>query len=122
MTLDTTHFKAKLEEELALLERELGEIGRKKPSNPADWEAKPAELDILEADKNEVADRIEEFDEHNAVLVPLEIQYNEVKAALARIKDGAYGICEKDGKEISTERLEAFPAARTCVEHVEKQP
>ena len=41
-----------------------------------------------------------------------------IRAALARIDDGNYGICMKCGNDISSERLEAVPFAalcRTCV-------
>jgi RNA polymerase-binding transcription factor DksA len=39
----------------------------------------------------------------------------EVDAALGRIDDGTYGLCERCGIAIGVERLEAVPAARTCV-------
>ena len=40
----------------------------------------------------------------------------EVDAAIERIYDGSYGICEITGKEISRERLNAVPFARYSVE------
>ena len=39
----------------------------------------------------------------------------EVQNALARIDDGKYGKCVFCGKEISFDRLEAFPEVQTCV-------
>ena len=39
----------------------------------------------------------------------------EIRAALARLDDGSYGICQVCGARISAERLAARPAARTCV-------
>jgi RNA polymerase-binding transcription factor DksA len=39
----------------------------------------------------------------------------EIEAALARLADGRYGICEACGASISPQRLAARPAARTCV-------
>ncbi|GAA5145902.1 hypothetical protein GCM10023340_15990 [Nocardioides marinquilinus] len=39
----------------------------------------------------------------------------EVDAALARVADGSYGVCERCGRPIAPERLEARPTARTCV-------
>lgn len=39
----------------------------------------------------------------------------EVDAALERIDDGTYGLCERCGVAIGVERLEAVPATRTCV-------
>ena len=41
----------------------------------------------------------------------------EIDAALQRIEDGAYGICEVDGTPIEFERLQALPWARTHVKH-----
>jgi len=39
----------------------------------------------------------------------------EIQAALARLADGSYGICQVCGTRISTERLAVRPTARTCV-------
>jgi DnaK suppressor protein len=36
-------------------------------------------------------------------------------AALARLRDGTYGICERCGNVIPSARLEARPTARRCV-------
>ncbi len=44
-------------------------------------------------------------------------ELNEIDDALKRIEDGTYGICEGTGKPIPKKRLEAFPAARYCVEY-----
>lgn len=41
----------------------------------------------------------------------------EINAALAKIRDGTYGICEGTGKPISKVRLEAQPWARYSIEH-----
>jgi len=38
-----------------------------------------------------------------------------IDAALARIKNGDYGICAKCGEEIPEKRLEALPYVTTCV-------
>jgi RNA polymerase-binding transcription factor DksA len=40
---------------------------------------------------------------------------NEIDAALAKFDAGTYGVCEVCGGTISEARLEAMPAARTCV-------
>ena len=40
----------------------------------------------------------------------------ELKAALERIQHGAYGVCEECSEKIPGKRLEAYPAARLCVE------
>jgi RNA polymerase-binding transcription factor DksA len=40
---------------------------------------------------------------------------NEVRAALARLDNGAFGRCEQCGKAIAAARLEAIPYARYCI-------
>ena len=40
----------------------------------------------------------------------------EIEEALARIDDGTYGTCNRCGKPIPEERLEAVPYATLCVE------
>ena len=115
--IDTKKFKAKLEAELAILESELKGIGRKNPSNPDDWQAIPGNTNADSADRNEVADSIEEFEENTAIVKDLEIRYNNVKVALAKIANNTYGTCEVGGEAIDPKRLEANPSARTCIEH-----
>lgn len=116
--MDTNYFKEKLEEELFLVEKELNDVGRKNPDNKNDWEAEPADMNIDSADENEVADNIEEFEENTAVLKELEIRYNDIKDALAKIEKGTYGICEVSSEPIEEDRLIANPAARTCKKHM----
>lgn len=38
-----------------------------------------------------------------------------IEAAEQRLADGHYGICTTCGREIAAERLEALPAAPTCI-------
>jgi len=117
--LNYNHYKALLEDELKTLKEELQSLGRKNPNNPKDWEATP-EADPINhpADPNVEADQIEEYEERTAILKQLEIRWNEIKSALTRIENNTYGMCEIDGKEIETERLQANPAARTCIAHM----
>ncbi|MCD8502485.1 MAG: TraR/DksA C4-type zinc finger protein [Bacillaceae bacterium] len=44
-------------------------------------------------------------------------ELEDVKAAIHRIENGTYGICEVTGKTIPIERLEALPTARTIQQH-----
>ena len=41
----------------------------------------------------------------------------EIDAALGRVADGTYGVCEVCGTPVPALRLEARPTARTCVAH-----
>lgn len=117
--IDTSHFKQKLEEEKTRLEGELSGVGRVNPQNPDDWEPTTGDINVMQADKNEAADAVEEYEARTAVEVELENRLNEVKDALTRIEDGTYGTCAVGGEEIDPKRLEANPAAKTCVEHMQ---
>lgn len=116
--LNTEHFKKLLEEEKRKLESELQTVGRRNPSNPADWEAVPEKMDIDRADESEVADAIESYEGNTAILKQLETRLGEVNSALQKIKTETYGVCEISGHPIETERLEANPAAQTCISHM----
>ena len=45
----------------------------------------------------------------------------EIEAALARIDDGTYGLCERCGRPIGPERLGALAWATLCIEDKRKQ-
>lgn len=117
--IDTNIFKSKLESELAAVEKELENVGRKNPDNKADWEAEPADTGAESADENETADKIEEYEGNTAILKDLEIRFNDIKTALAKIEKGEYGFCEISGEPIEVDRLEANPAAKTCKAHMQ---
>lgn len=116
--IDTKKFKEKLEKELKTLETELASVGHKNPNNPKDWEASSGEVDVNASDPADIADNIESYESNTAILKQLETQYNDVKSALEKIKKGTYGICEVGGEPIEPKRLEANPAAKTCVAHM----
>jgi DnaK suppressor protein len=116
---NTSSFEQKLQEEKALLLRELKEIGIVKNKKvPDDWQAKPADWDTHESDPGDVADRIESYENNTAIVNDLEQRLMDIDAALGKIKEGKYGICEIGGEKIEEDRLEANPAARTCKEHM----
>lgn len=41
---------------------------------------------------------------------------NDVDAAIAKVEDGTYGICESCGKQIGADRLEFRPTSTRCVD------
>ena len=114
---ELAQLREKLEQERALVSEELSRIGRKNPTNPADWEPKPETMDIQEADRNEAADRIEAYEENTAVLKQLETQFNLIEEALVRMDNNTYGMCNTCNKPIPKERLFANPSASTCLTH-----
>lgn len=57
--------------------------------------------------------------ERNILFAELKMEEDaiaEVEAALQRIRDGKYGICECTGNRISADRLRAIPWTRFCRE------
>ncbi|MDH3359523.1 MAG: RNA polymerase-binding protein DksA [Desulfobulbaceae bacterium] len=46
---------------------------------------------------------------------------SKIKAAIERIEEGAYGICDECGDEISKSRLEARPVTTLCINCKTKQ-
>jgi len=117
--IDINYFKKKLTEELGLIENELNDVGRKNPDNKADWEAEPVLMNEDSADPNETADNFEEYENNAAILKELEIRYNDIKDALAKIENNQYGFCEICKAPIEEDRLKANQAARTCKKHME---
>ena len=50
-----------------------------------------------------------------AVIAQTRRNVAEIDAALVRLDDGSYGVCEHCGEPIGEGRLEARPAARLCI-------
>ncbi len=115
--MDTQKYKKILTDEKTLLEKELAGISEKNPHDPADWDAVP-ENKTEEADLNVAADTHEDVEERHGVSDELEKRLASVNAALTRIEEGKYGVCEVCGGQIEKDRLEADPAAATCTEHM----
>ena len=115
--MHTEQFKQRLEEEKTKLESEMGDIGRKNPLVPNDWEPIPSETGT-EADLMDQADIIVNRETTSAIFADLEARYDTVLAALARIEKGTYGKCEVCGEKIEEARLVADPAATTCITHL----
>lgn len=114
--MDTSYFKEKLLEEKTRLEDELGTIALRNPEHPADWNAVTDEVEgEPSADKNDRADAIEDLEENTSISTELEARLRDVNDALEKIEAGTYGKDENTGEEITKERLEANPAARTNI-------
>ena len=118
MIKNIEQFKKLLQKEVKLLEKELKTVGQINPENSKDWQATPPAKDADLAEKEEVAERIDEYENNTAILKQLETRYNNVKDALEAIKNGTYGYCIVCKKEIENDRLVANPAAKTCKTHI----
>ena len=63
----------------------------------------------------------EENKETNYILIERDLdKLEQVNAALDRIDNGTYGVCEDTGKKIAKERLEAVPYTRLSMEAQKK--
>ncbi|MDP2676903.1 MAG: hypothetical protein Q8O83_04425 [bacterium] len=112
-----SNFRQKLEEEKTRLEGELSKIARPNPQVKGDWEVSSPDMNPMISDSNEMADTFEEMDNMVGIEYQLEERLKEVVLALERMEKGTYGVCEKGGERMDPKRLEANPAARTCIEH-----
>jgi RNA polymerase-binding transcription factor DksA len=118
---DIEYFKKRLEKEKTLVEEEVKTVGSSDPNNPKDFSATSNDMDIDRADENELSDKMEELEDNKGILDSLEKQLKDINSALEKIAGGTYGICEISGEPIERERLEANPAARTCMKHVKER-
>lgn len=108
---DLAEVRARLESELAETTARLGAlrddydgvVAASLDSN-ADDEHDPEGATIA-YERSQLGALVEQAERHVA----------DVRAALARVAEGRYGTCERCGRPIPTERLEARPTARTCV-------
>jgi DnaK suppressor protein len=113
-TIDTDAYRKRLEEErsrlasaLEFLEREnpgsledeLGEVAAGIDNHPGDVATATFDRELDEGLEEGAQQTIDEID-----------------AALQRIGDGSYGVCEVCGKPIGAERLSAIPWARLCID------
>ena len=111
-----TKLEEKLKEEMATLGQELGDIGAENYMNPSDWHGTNGDLETGTADASILADRFEAKTTNESIVNELEERYKHIQEALDRIKKGTYGVCEKCDTKIPTPRLEANPAATTCID------
>ena len=106
--------RANLEAERDSLDEELAEHGK---ASGTSWQGNSSGLTGEEADPNDAADQIEELVTNVPLVDELVRRQRDIKAALERMDSGSYGLCEVCKKPIPLDRLEANPAARTCVAH-----
>lgn len=116
--MNTEHFKGKLEAEQDLLVKQLADIAVEGENGL--WNAKDPQMDVMSpaAEPNEAADKVEELDERGEEVTGLSARLDDVRQALQNIERNAYGICDMCSQAIEEERLEANPAARTCMAHM----
>ena len=105
--------RTSLEAERASLERQLLDSG-------ASIEGDQVEVSFDEgfADSAQATSELSELIGH---VEQLHATHAEVVAALTRLDEGSFGLCESCGNRIASERLEALPTARLCLACKQKQ-
>ena len=94
--------RKQLEERLAAMQARLASIKEEVTQSHSGDSAEQAQ----ERENDEVVDAI-----GNETAQSIRV----LQAALMRLEDGTYGLCEKCGEEISEGRLKAIPEATQCV-------
>jgi RNA polymerase-binding transcription factor DksA len=117
--LDKKKIKEKLEAERDILLEELRGMG-KLNSDTFEWEATPEEMNSIESDQNDMADRFEDYEARSSMIRTLEPRLNTILDALKRLGRDSFGKCEVCKRDIEQTRLEANPAAITCKKHLEE--
>jgi len=104
--------KKALLEERTKLEKDLGQIAVKADEKVGEYT--PA-LEDIGKDREDNATEVEQFADNLPVELALENKLKNVIEALEKMEKENYGICENCGKEITLERLEINPSAKTCI-------
>lgn len=107
------HFKVVLKDEELKVRGELEKIAVQSSSVKGDW---VPEIDNIGYDNDDGSEKSREYERRVGVVAELETRHNNILKALSDIENGTYGVCIVSGKEIELDRLEANPAARTCIE------
>ena len=82
------------------------------------------DMTVTEGEFPDPTDRASWESDRNFLLRIRELErklITKIGEALARIEEGAFGICERCGEEISEKRLEARPVTTLCIKCKEEQ-
>ncbi|HEY7401151.1 MAG TPA: TraR/DksA C4-type zinc finger protein [Actinomycetota bacterium] len=102
-----TRLRAELEEQVGHLRKEIVEQG-------ADPDSDEVEL-AQDAGFSDRSHSTEERSRLISVVKALRSNLRDAEHALAKMDSGSYGTCERCGRPISPERLEALPWALLCI-------
>lgn len=112
--------KEKLEKEKESLQKELESFATEDKEPKGDWDTRYPNRE--NGTMEEEADEVQEYDNLLSLEHNLELRLRDVNLALEKNKkNNGYGLCEKCGKEIEEDRLQACPEARLCMTCNNKQ-
>ena len=108
--LASADLRAQLERERDDLRRQLAELGFGEGGG-LDYDSNFADSSQVTAERGEA----------ETLAASLKETLDEVETALTKIDAGTYGVCESCGKPIAPARLEAKPAATSCIDCASKR-
>jgi RNA polymerase-binding protein DksA len=110
--IDTEHFKQRLLDERGRAQEALERLQREDEGQLED------EHEEIQSDNHpgDVATSLYDRELDYAFEDNVERVLAAIDAALQRIEDGTYGICENGGEQIPAERLEAIPWTTLCID------
>jgi DnaK suppressor protein len=111
MAIDTEKYRKRLTEELDRLSQDMGTVAEISEPVPDDRQISAANAPLIGEVK----------DVQNTILDMKSRRLEAINAALQSIDDGTYGTCINCGKQIDPRRLDAEPAAITCIECASKE-
>ena len=114
-TIDTTEYRKALEDEKARLLHAVGFLERENPGSISDELGELAEGGT-DNHLGDTATALHDRELDEGLEEGARDTLIEIDAALQRIQDGSYGICEGCGKPIGASRLSAIPWARLCID------
>lgn len=82
----------------------------------AEHAGESSELSNYDQHPADTATDLSDQDREGAALEVVELQRQEVEAALRRVEEGNYGRCVDCGRQLTAERLEARPEAARCLD------
>jgi DnaK suppressor protein len=106
------HLRAQLEEEVARLEAEIAALDHEERASQSEASGENAYRDHMADQGSATFEREMDmtFEENDRD------ELDRVRAAIARIDDGTYGMCARCSADIPAARLEAVPAASLCIQ------
>ncbi len=113
--IDTDEFRRRLEEERTRLSGAVAFLDR---DNAGSVEEELGEVSAGASDNHlgDVAGATFDRELEEGLEEGAQQTLQAIDAALAKIEDGSYGICEVCGEPIGAERLSAIPWAKLCID------
>jgi len=75
-----------------------------------------AELSNVDQHPGDLGSETFEHEKNLSLLEQVSDELLQIEAAVQRVEQGTYGTCQACGRPIGSERLEALPATRFCVD------